>query len=260
MKRLRTCIYTALLAGAICLATAGTAGATFWSSPLAGYWPLNEGSGQLTRDWSGNGNHGTLGSTTGADENDPTWIRGIFGLGHGLNFDGGDFVTIENAPELEPSRITVETWFRSSDTSGQYRYLIAKGGEGCEAGSYGLYTSKNRGLAFYVYDGEDFTRSPEADPAQVWDGRWHHAAGTFDGRTVRLFVDGRQIGTGSPAGSEIAYGLPEGDAAFGSFGPSCDNLVFTGDLDEVRIWSRALPVSEIWDRVRALLALLRWSN
>jgi Concanavalin A-like lectin/glucanases superfamily len=211
----------------------------------------------VARDWSGNGNHGTLGSTTGVDENDPGWIRGIFGFGHGLNFGGDDFVAIDDAPELEPSRITMETWFRGSESPGQYRYLVAKGGDGCEAGSYGLYSSKNSGLAFYVYDGEAWTRSPEADPAQVWDGRWHHAAGTFDGRTVRLFVDGRQIGAGSPAGTAIAYDLPEGDASLGTFGRSCDDLLFTGDLDEVRIWSRALPVSDIWDRVRLLLALFR---
>jgi Concanavalin A-like lectin/glucanases superfamily len=73
---------------------------------------------------------------------------------------------------------------------------------------------------------------------------------------VRLFVDGRQIGAGSPAGSAIAYDLAEGDGALGAFPESCD-LVFTGDLDEVRIWSRALPVSDIWDRARLLLALFR---
>lgn len=73
---------------------------------------------------------------------------------------------------------------------------------------------------------------------------------------MRLFVDGRQIGTGSPAGSAIAYDVPEGGAALGSYVEPCD-LMFAGDLDEVRIWSRALPVSDIWDRVRLLLALFR---
>ncbi len=90
----------------------------------------------------------------------------------------------------------------------------------------------------------------------MWDGRWHHAAGTFDGTTVRMFVDGRQIGTGSPAGTAIAYDVPEGGGALGSYPEPCD-LLFTGDLDEVRVWSRALPVSDIWDRVRLLLALFR---
>ena len=38
-----------------------------------------------------------------------------------------------------------------------------------------------------------------AGPASVWDGKWHHVAGTFDGSTVRLYVDGVQVGTGTPA-------------------------------------------------------------
>jgi Concanavalin A-like lectin/glucanases superfamily len=244
----------ALIAGTLLLVAPGAASAS-GSFPLAGYWPLNEGSGQLARDWSGRGNHGQLGSTAQVDDNDPSWIRGVFGFGHGLNFGGDDFVAIPDTPELEPSRITVETWFRREGTPGRFSYLVAKGGDGCEAGSYGLYTSGNSGLAFYVYDGTAWTRSPEADP-EVWDGRWHHAAGTYDGSVVRLFVDGRQVGTGTPAGAEIEYDLPEGDATIGAYRASCD-LLFSGDLDEVRIWSRALPVSDIWDRVRTLLALLR---
>jgi hypothetical protein len=43
-------------------------------SNLVGYWQFNEGSGQTTADVSGNGNTGTLGSTAGADVNDPAWI------------------------------------------------------------------------------------------------------------------------------------------------------------------------------------------
>ena len=40
---------------------------------LAGYWKLNEGSGQLVLDASGNGNDGQLGSTGTGDTNDPSW-------------------------------------------------------------------------------------------------------------------------------------------------------------------------------------------
>lgn len=57
----------------------------------------------MAHDWSGHGNHGQLGSTPGVDNNDPTWIRGIFGLGYGLNFSGDDFVAIPDSDALEPS-------------------------------------------------------------------------------------------------------------------------------------------------------------
>ena len=56
----------------------GTASAASYDFPLSGYWPLNEGKGQVVRDWSGNGNHGQLGSTPGVDANDPSWIKGAF--------------------------------------------------------------------------------------------------------------------------------------------------------------------------------------
>ena len=47
----------------------------------------------------------------------------------------------------------------------------------------------NGGIAFYVYDGKKWYRSPRPAP-KVWDGKWHHIAGTYDGKKVHLFVDG----------------------------------------------------------------------
>ncbi len=41
---------------------------------LVGYWQLDEGTGQIASDSSGNGNHGQLGSTSGSDSADPAWV------------------------------------------------------------------------------------------------------------------------------------------------------------------------------------------
>ena len=41
---------------------------------LGGYWPLDEGSGQLAADVSGNANNGQLGTTSGVETSDPTWV------------------------------------------------------------------------------------------------------------------------------------------------------------------------------------------
>jgi len=243
-------------AATVCLALPASASAGFFNLPLEGYWPMNEGSGQVVRDWSGNGNHGQLGASPTPDSNDPTWVRGVFGLGSGLSFDGiNDFVAIPDDPTLEPSRITVETWFRRSGSPGRVTYLISKGGDRCEAGSYGLYSTETGDLAFYVYDGTTWVRSPAAAPS-VWDGRWHHVAGTFDGKFVKLFVDGKQIGSAPSGGISIGYDLPQGDGTIGGYRGSCA-LVFEGEMDAVRIWSKALPISDIADRARELLASLR---
>lgn len=53
---------------------------------LVGWWKFNDGSGQTLKDYSGKGNHGTLGADSGASTDDPTWTS------QGLSFDGGDYV------------------------------------------------------------------------------------------------------------------------------------------------------------------------
>src|SRR3954452_9437734 len=111
----------ATVAAILALALPATASAD--SFPLVGWWPLNEGSGQTVRDWSGRGNNGYLGSTPAADANDPSWIKGVF-LGSALRFDGGDYVTIPaNNNALEPAKLTVAAWVRADTSPGQLRYV-----------------------------------------------------------------------------------------------------------------------------------------
>jgi hypothetical protein len=242
----------AILAALVC---PGMASAASYDFPLSGYWPLNEGRGQVVHDWSGNGNNGQLGSTPGIDAKDPSWIKGAFFWSYGLHFDGGEFVTIPDSSDLEPQQVTVSTWFRGSGSPGEFKYLVAKGSNECRAGSYGLYTGQYRGVAFYVSDRDatTFTVSPAA-PESVWDGKWHNASGTFDGQTVRLFIDGKEIGTGTPrGGAPIGYDTPAGNTTLGTYGGTCD-LSLIGDLDEVSIWKKALPVADIWRKASVFFA------
>jgi hypothetical protein len=232
----------------------GTAFATSYDFPLSGYWPMNEGKGQTVRDWSGNGNNGQLGSTAGADANDPSWIRGIYGWSYGLHFDPGEYVSIPDSTDLENQQLTVSAWFRGNGSPGQFKYLVAKGSNDCSTASYGLYTGVYSGLSFYVSDPTTSTFTASADAGQgVWDGKWHNASGTFDGQTVRFFIDGKEIGTGTPrGGAPIGYNTPSGNTTLGAYIGSCD-LTFTGDLDEVSIWRKALPIAEIWKKAAILL-------
>jgi hypothetical protein len=220
--------------------------------PLRAWWPLAEGSGQTVRDWSGKGNNGYLGSTTGADSNDPKWIRGgIFGFGNALRFDGvDDFVTVPDSASLKPEQLTVSLWFRGSSSPGQYKYLFARGGQDCTAASYGLQTHFSGGLGFTVWDGSSVRNSGIAD-ASVWDGKWHHAAGTWDGTTAKLFIDGKEVPGSSPNAGQIDYNGPTGETILGGYHAGCD-LLMQGDLDQVMLWSQALPVDQIWNSLAAL--------
>jgi hypothetical protein len=240
----------AVLAALVVPATAGAA-ATEW--PLEGYWPLMEGSGQRIYDISGRGADGVLGSTLGADKRDAAWITGLMGVGSALRLDGNDYIAVQETARLKPQRMTVEAWVRAPQSPGQWKYVAVKGGDRCRAGSFGLYTSINGGMAFYVYNGDYFYRSPQVSRA-IWDNQWHHVAGTYDGSRVHLYVDGKEIGQGTPYSGPVAYGLPHSEFYIGAYRGACD-LTFIGDVDEVRVWSAALAVDSIWARITALLHL-----
>jgi hypothetical protein len=220
---------------------------------LKGWWPLNEGRGQTVYDWSGNRNHGYLGSTTGVDDNDPSWIRGIF-FGSALRFAGDDFVTIPaTSTALEPKQLTVSAWVRASGSPGTFKYILAKGGDACVSASYALTTSYNGGLIFYTWvDNAQRNAGPVA-PEAIWDGRWHHVAGTWDGAHARLYVDG-VLTEGDTFHDDIDYDVPAPDATIGGYHAGCD-LLFTGDIDEVHVWSQALPISDIWKKWGWLLGI-----
>jgi hypothetical protein len=250
--------HLAAAVAAFALALALPAAARADSFPLMGWWPMNEGSGQVVHDWSGHGNNGYLGSTPAADANDPTWVKGVF-LGSALHFDGNDMVSIPNSPSLQPANLTVAAWVRSTGTPGLFKYILAKGATAdCDHSSYGLYTSTDGGLAFYVSDSSRFYVSPQSD-LSVWDGNWHNVAGTFDGHSVRLYVDGMQVGSGTPAATTIDYTNPGGGGFLGDFGgTACTGpLNMSGDIDGVQVWSQALPVDTIWRALKSLFTLSR---
>ncbi|WP_310526781.1 LamG domain-containing protein [Nocardioides sp.] len=244
-QALTTLITTAALALMVSAvpADAGTA-RRLGSFDVAGLWPLNEGTGQRAYDWSGSGNTGQLGSTAQTDPQDPAWValpRVGWLRRSALRFDGSQYVRVANAPSLEPDGLTLAARVRS-DGPGAFKYVASKGALSCETASYGLYTGSNGGLQFYVSDGTNFTLSSNAGTA-IWDGAWHTAVGVFNGRHVRLFVDGTEVGASVPATLAIGYGLPDGqDFLLGDYaGPCGSPLGFIGDIDGAALIGHSDP-------------------
>src|SRR6185436_19618654 len=127
---------------------------------------------------------------------DPTWIRGLL-FGSALRFDGNDLVRITTSPSLNTSNVTATAWVRGSSSPGQYKYVLGKGAHSqCRSADYGIYTGASGGIQFYSIDARNpaITQiSGAVDASRIWDGRWHFVAGTYDGATAKLYVDGRLI-------------------------------------------------------------------
>ena len=201
-------------------------------------WPFDEGSGTMLHDTSGNGNNGVV-------SGDAQWVSGF--KGSALSFDGNTGrVRVRDSLSLDPaSAVSVSAWIRATVPQGDFNYILAKGAAGCLAASYGLYTGPNGGVMFYVArnTGASYTRSPDGG-AHVWNGSWHLVVGTYDGSSVRLYVDGSQIGNGSPQTGPIDYNFPDNDLFIGHYN-TCPTLDFHGQIDMAQVWTRALTASEV---------------
>jgi len=163
-------------------------------------------------------------------------------VGQAFSFAEHGYVQAGPSSSLQPANVTAMAWVRHLGFPGQNNYVLSQGGEACVAASYALYTG-TQNLTFYVFDGGTFWSSPDAGPG-VWDGNWHLVAGTYDGQAVRLFVDGVEVGNGTPVTAPIAYALPYQQFNIGAYRGSCD-LRFDGDIDEVKIFNRALSAAEV---------------
>jgi hypothetical protein len=160
------------------------------------------------------------------------------------------------SPLLAPAQLTLLAWIKQSGYPGVLRYIAGRGNDGptCSGSSYALYSgySAIAGLHFYVRQPDPGATSAitQAPPdAMVFDGNWHLVAGTFDGTAIRLYVDGLQIGPAEPA-TGIGYAAPITDPSFyvDGYPPQAlcsDNSDFPGQIDEVRVYDRALSAGEL---------------
>jgi concanavalin A-like lectin/glucanase superfamily protein len=208
---------------------------------LLAQWTFDEGAGQVAGDATGHGSSGQLGELAGPDGADPAWIPGHAG-GGALAFDGSAYVTVPDTGLLEPSRLAVDAWVRRTGSPGRWRYVLSKGSLGCNRSAYGLYSGWSGGVAFYVSSTSEYTISPEAPSATVWDGAWHHVIGSYDGDRVRMWIDGSQVGAGTPTTIAIAYTSGSRGVYIGTYRGSCD-LGFKGDIDDVAVWDDRPPAA-----------------
>jgi hypothetical protein len=205
---------------------------------LVASWRFDEGSGAVLHDTSGFGNNGVI-------SGDVQWVSGL--SSSALSFDGNTGrVRVPDSSSLDPaSAVSVSVWVRAAGLPGDFKYILAKGASGCLAASYGLYTGPNGGLMFYVARnrGLSYTRSPDGGRG-VWNGDWHFVVGTYNGSSVRLYVDGNQVGNSTPATGPIDYAFPDNDLFMGHYN-TCPALDFHGQIDTAKIYSGALTASDV---------------
>lgn len=75
-------------------------------------------------------------------------------------------------------------------------------------------------------------------------GRWHYVAGTYDGTTMRLYVDGKPDGESAAQSGDVLY--PErGRLAVAAFADDNELHPLDGALYEVKVYNRVMTAAEV---------------
>ncbi len=189
---------------------------------LIGWWKLDEGSGTIAYDSSGNG-------IDGAFTGDPQWVDGV--IGGALQFDGIDD-GVDTGYTEDLTLFTVACWVISPASPGnswggdpvgrQFNFMMAWNREDDFRG----------GVLAHIGGWKSASYEPlEADT-------WYHLTGTYDGEALKAYRDGVLI-TSTPAS-----GLPRSESRSLKIGRGLATF-FTGIVDDVYIYDRALTDAEI---------------
>lgn len=160
-------------------------------------------------------------------------------------------VLLGSSTTLKPNLVTIEVWAKSPQwyRSGSDNTIISN----TQGGGYAIYVQGATGnLLFIAYANGTYQIASIASSSALINGNWHHLAGTYDGTTAKLYVDGVLKGSSTPLGStyNIVYGNSANNLFLGaeSAGTSTTpdaNRFFDGQIDEVRIWNNVRTAAQI---------------
>jgi hypothetical protein len=200
------------------------------------------------------------GTSTGGAMNGAVSVNDRFGIsGKALSFNGTNaFVQIPSSTALnlggKDSSFSISLWIRPNGPQTIGADVLVKGTEN-------TFAQLQQG---YRFDIEKGTSSPQlviagfkgqnnilyefpSEAAPYWsDGQWHHVVIVFDraGKKARRYSDGVSL---------VGLTLEAGDITqdFGNTAPlilgknATDDKFFKGDIDDIRIYTRALSANEV---------------
>ena len=172
----------------------------------------------------------------------------------GYGLDGSNGFVIPKNPELESEHFTLAFWTfvpRSFKASAHSPWLVCKNAHEAAAGNYGLIVRDGGVLEGRLNTGsgrENLHAVVGSSQHKLRMEAWNHLAMSFDGKTCKIFVNGRTAAVKNIARPRKPT---PGPLSFGHRGDnSGDGYRFRGAIDEVRLYDRALSEQELRERYR----------
>ena len=217
---------------------------------LIGYWSFDKDTvkGNTVKDIWGNQDAEMIGKLQ--------IVEGQFGEAVRLEGGAGARVQITDdikKAELPTEGMTVELWVWDEQFIEWGGYMVAvQDNGGFEKGW--LIGTRFAAFSFALSsDGADDGDGllTYLNSANTYDtNKWYHVVGTYDGKEMKIYVNGKLEGTSSVQSGVINYP----DRIFFSMGAYKDDnedFVHNGMIDEVRLYDRALSQKEVSNNLKA---------
>ncbi len=242
----------ALAAGTSIYAACGNPGVTTyqgdpsggaWNSSAAGAWHLSSGASLSGADSTANANHGTVRGGSAA--------AGMAGGGIATT-NAAQGITVPSAASLQPANLTAATWLnRSAGAQVSFGKILAKGTDqnGAPYGSYAIsFNGSDPSSVCFGLGFTDTSLTSACTPSgTIAANTWYYVAGTYNGSTAVVYVNGVQQGSVAVAKTITyagaccsGYYLTFGADLAGASPGTLNAYGFNGSLDEPRLWNAAL--------------------
>lgn len=201
------------------------------------HWALNETDGTVAHDVYNN--------ASGILQGGATWAPTAGHHGGACRFDG-----VSGRIILGPCDITTGTgefslsaWVRPDFVTAMDRTIIAKTvGTSAQDHIWSMTFVNASALRFRLRTGPATTQL-STSPSSIFSGVWYHVVGTFDGATMRIYLNGSLMAE-TPASGAMGF-HPQAPASVAAL--STGAAPFSGWIDDVRIYDRGLTQQDVID-------------
>ncbi len=167
----------------------------------------------------------------------------------GWTFDGqSDHLDFPHESALEPAKLTVEAWVNPTTipaTRNTRRWLVNKNGNEWGQGHYALLMDGSKIGAYLNLSGGRNNVIEAWSGAMLRINEWHHLAFTYDGLSLRVYHDGKEVAATVASETEKPRTPGKSPLTLGRRQDGAKNTNFQGKIDLVRIFNRPLTAAEI---------------